>query len=796
MLVPLKWLRDYVDIDRETQEFADMMTMTGSKVEKVEFFGKETNGVEVCKILEIEQHPDADRLKVTKVEVADGQILQIVTNATNINVGDYVPVARIGAVLPGDFKIKKGKLRGVLSEGMFCGAEELTIPSQYVEEHKKDGIYILDHQDSFELGMDVREALGINDALIEFEITSNRPDCRSIIGIAREAAVTLGKELKYPQITVNGSDEEMKFEIDVQTELCKRYCGKVIKDVKVGPSPYWMQRRLIEAGMRPINNIVDITNYVMLELGQPLHAFDLEDIKYNKMIVKLAQEGEKFTTLDGAQRTLTSDMLVIGNQDKTLDLAGIMGGENSEVKDNTTSIFLEGASFAKENIRATSKKLGLRTEASSRFEKGIDVNLTEAAVNRACQLIEELGCGTVLNGMLDYYPKKEEVQKITANPERINKLLGVNVPMDQFINILERLEFKCNLISSDKLELEVPSFRLDICEDADILEEVARIYGYENIPSATLEGNATAGVKTNKQKFMDNVKSNSIAVGLNEILTYSFVSPRGVDKLNLAEDDERREFVKIINPLGEETSVMRTTLIPNMLDVISTNLSHKVEEVYAFECGNTFRPQEGLPVETKKLSIGMYGKEVDFFSIKGAVETILTNVGFDGYEVEPETKNLTFHPGRCAKLVYNNICIGTFGELHPDVLENYDLNQRVYVAEIDIDLVFENLNNSKVYNPLPKYPATTRDIALLVKDEVFVKQIEDIIKANGSDILESYQLFDVYKGAQIEEGQKSIAYSITYRSKDKTLTDEDVAKVHDKIVSELSEKLNANLRSN
>lgn len=796
MLVPLKWLRDYVDIDRETQEFADMMTMTGSKVEKVEFFGKETNGVEVCKILEIEQHPDADRLKVTKVEVADGQILQIVTNATNINVGDYVPVARIGAVLPGDFKIKKGKLRGVLSEGMFCGAEELTIPSQYVEEHKKDGIYILDHQDSFELGMDVREALGINDALIEFEITSNRPDCRSIIGIAREAAVTLGKELKYPQITVNGSDEEMKFEIDVQTELCKRYCGKVIKDVKVGPSPYWMQRRLIEAGMRPINNIVDITNYVMLELGQPLHAFDLEDIKYDKMIVKLAQEGEKFTTLDGVQRTLTSDMLVIGNKDKTLDLAGIMGGENSEVKDNTTSIFLEGASFAKENIRATSKKLGLRTEASSRFEKGIDVNLTEAAVNRACQLIEELGCGTVLNGMLDYYPKKEEVQKITANPERINKLLGVNVPMDQFINILERLEFKCNLISSDKLELEVPSFRLDICEDADILEEVARIYGYENIPSATLEGNATAGVKTNKQKFMDNVKSNSIAVGLNEILTYSFVSPRGVDKLNLAEDDERREFVKIINPLGEETSVMRTTLIPNMLDVISTNLSHKVEEVYAFECGNTFRPQEGLPVETKKLSIGMYGKEVDFFSIKGAVETILTNVGFDGYEVEPETKNLTFHPGRCAKLVYNNICIGTFGELHPDVLENYDLNQRVYVAEIDIDLVFENLNNSKVYNPLPKYPATTRDIALLVKDEVFVKQIEDIIKANGSDILESYQLFDVYKGAQIEEGHKSIAYSITYRSKDKTLTDEDVAKVHDKIVSELSEKLNANLRSN
>ena len=796
MLVPLKWLRDYVDIDIDTQEFADMMTMTGSKVEKVDFFGKETNGVEVCKILEIEQHPDADRLKVTKVEVANGEILQIVTNATNIKVGDYVPVARISAVLPGDFKIKKGKLRGVLSEGMFCGAEELTIPSAFVEDHKKDGIYILDHQDSFELGMDVRDVLGINAALIEFEITSNRPDCRSIIGIAREAAVTLGKELKYPEIKVQACDEEMSFEIDIQTDLCKRYCGRVVKDVKVGPSPYWMQRKLIEAGMRPISNIVDITNYVMLELGQPLHAFDLDDIKYNKMTVKMAEEGEKFTTLDGVERTLTSDMLVIGNQDKTLDLAGIMGGENSEIKDTTTSIFIEGASFAKENIRATSKKLGLRTEASSRFEKGIDINLAEEAVNRACQLIEELGCGTVLNGMLDYYPQKEEVQKVTVNPVRINKLLGVNVPMDQFINILESLEFKCNLVSSEVLELEVPTFRLDITEDADILEEIARIYGYNNIPSASLEGNATAGVKTDKQKFIDNVKSNSIACGLNEILTYSFVSPRGVDKINLPANDEKRNFVKIMNPLGEETSVMRTTLIPNMLDVISTNISHKVEEVSAFECGNTFIPQEGLPIETKKYCVGMYGKEVDFFVLKGVIESVLNNVGLKGYEIEPETTNLTFHPGRCAKIVYNNIYIGTFGELHPDVIENYNLGQRVYVAEINIDTVFENLNLTKSYNPLPKYPSTSRDIALIVKDEVFVKQIEDIIKANGEDLVESYKLFDVYKGAQIEEGHKSIAYSITYRSKDKTLTDEDVAKVHEKILSELSEKLNANLRSN
>ncbi|MGL5749500.1 MAG: phenylalanine--tRNA ligase subunit beta [Paraclostridium sp.] len=796
MLVPVKWLRDYVNIDRDTVEFADMMTMTGSKVEKAEFYGQETNGVEVCRILEIEQHPDADRLKVTKVEVANGEILQIVTNATNINVGDFVPVARIGAVLPGDFKIKKGKLRGVLSEGMFCGAEELTIPTAYIEEHKKDGIYILDHQDSYELGQDVRKALGVNDALIEFEITSNRPDCRSIVGIAREAAVTLGTELKLPEIKVEGSDEEMNFEADIKTDLCKRFCGRIIKDIKIAPSPYWMQRRLIEAGMRPINNIVDITNYVMLEFGQPLHAFDLADIPQNKMIVKLAEEGELLTTLDSVERTMTSDMIVITNTEKTIDLVGIMGGENSEVKDTTTAIFLQGISLAKENIRATSKKLGLRTEASGRFEKGVDINLTEVAVNRACQLIEELGCGRVLNGMLDYYPQKQEVQKVTVNPQRINRLLGVDVAMDQFIKILEDLEFKCNLVASDKLELEVPSFRLDIVEDADILEEIARIYGYENIPSADLEGNATAGVKTENQKFRDKVRANSVACGLNEILTYSFVSPRGVDRINLPQDDERRNFVKILNPLGEETSVMRRTLIPNMLEVLSTNVAHKVEEVAAFECGNTFTPQDGLPVETKQYCIGMYGKEVDFFTLKGIVETVLNNVGFEGYEIEPETTNSTFHPGRCAKVVYNNICVGTFGELHPDVIENYDLGQRVYVSEMNVDIVFENLNTTKRYKALPKYPSTSRDIALIVKDEVFVKQIEDIIKANGEDIVESYKLFDVYKGSQIEEGHKSIAYSITYRSKDKTLTDEDVAKVHDKIVIELSKKLNANLRSN
>ncbi|RDY25598.1 phenylalanine--tRNA ligase subunit beta [Romboutsia weinsteinii] len=796
MLVSLKWLRDYVDIDMDTKEFADKMTMTGTKVEKVDFYGEEIENVVVGKILEITGHPNADKLIVTKVDVGT-EVIQIVTGAKNVSVGDYIPVARIGAKLPGGIKIKKGKLRGELSEGMMCSGDELGIESQYVAEYKRDGIYILDHEETFELGKDVKEVLGINDALIEFELTSNRPDCRSMVGIAREAAVTIGQKLKYPEITVKEDGEEINFDIKIENEdLCRRYAARMIKDVKIGPSPYWMQRKLIEAGVRPISNIVDITNYVMLELGQPLHAFDLNDVSTGKIVVKNAQEGEKFTTLDDVERTLNKDMLVITNGEKAVALAGVMGGLNSEIKENTTCVLLESANFKSENIRATSKKLGLRTEASARYEKGIDPNLVEDAVNRAAQLIEMLGAGTVLKGIVDEYPSKPETKKLVVNPQRINRLLGIDVPMDQFVGILESLEFKCDLQGSDKLEIEIPSFRLDMEQDADVFEEIARIYGFENIPSAQLEGNATAGVKTPKQKFMDNIKNTGVAIGLNEILTYSFVSPKGVDKIKLPENDPKRECVKLLNPLGEETSVMRTTMMPSMLEVLSTNISHKVDKVAAFECGHTFTPQAGLPVETNHLCVGMYGKEVDFFALKGSLETILDSVGFKEYEIVPETNNSTFHPGRCAKIVYNDMYIGIFGELHPDVIENYGLGQRTYLSELDLDLIFDNSNRTIIYNPLPKYPSTSRDIALIVKDEVFVKQIEDIIKANGAGLVEGYKLFDVYKGSQIEDGHKSIAYSITYRSKDKTLTDEDVAKVHDKILSELSEKLNANLRSN
>ena len=797
MLVPVKWLKDYVDIDIDTVEFADMMTMTGTKTETVEFFGEGIENVVVGKILEIAPHPNAEKLVVCQVEVGNGKTVQICTGAKNVSEGDIVPVALDKAKLPGGIKIKSSKLRGELSEGMMCSANELGINEFYVDDKSKDGIYLLNDFDGMEIGKDIKEALGLYDAVIDFELTANRPDCRSMIGIAREAAVTIGKKTKYPQIEVKECDEEIDFDVKVENpELCMRYGARIIKDVKIGPSPYWMQRRLIEAGVRPINNIVDITNFVMLEYGQPLHAFDLNQVKTGKIVVKTAENGEKFTTLDNVERTLDDQMLVITDGEKSIALAGVMGGLNSEITEETTAVLFEGAAFNAENIRRTSKVLGLRTEASGRYEKGVAVETSKTGVERACQLVEMLGAGRVLRGTVEDYPVKQEVQTLTVNPSRIIKNIGIDLSLDGFVKILEDLEFKCDLKSETEVLIEVPSFRLDIEQEADIYEEIARIYGFENIPSEQLEGNTTAGVKTPKQKFMDTIKNRATSIGLYEILTYSFVSPKSLDKIKLPSDDKKRDYITLLNPLGEDTSVMRTTMMPSMLNVLYTNISRKVESALAFECGHTFTPQEDLPIETNHLCVGMYGKDVDFFALKGALESILESVGFDNYEIIPETNNTTFHPGRCATIIYNDIYIGTFGEVHPEVVDNYNLGQRVYLAELDLDLIFDNSDRTIIYNPLPKYPSTSRDIALLVKDEVIVKQIEDIIKANGEDLVESYKLFDVYKGSQIAEGYKSIAYSITYRSKDKTLTDDDVNKVHHNIIRELEEKLDAKLRSN
>ncbi|MCC3863817.1 phenylalanine--tRNA ligase subunit beta [Terrisporobacter petrolearius] len=797
MLVPVKWIRDYVNIDMDTVEFADKMTMTGTKVETVEFLGEEISNVVVGQIKEITQHPNADKLVVCQVNVGEEELVQICTGAKNVLEGDFVPVAKVNSTLPGGIKIKKGKLRGEASHGMLCGAEELGIDENLVNERSKDGIYILNDMENLVIGQDIKEFLGLNDAIIDFELTANRPDCRSMIGIAREAAITIGKKIKYPEIEVKACDEDIDFEVKIESpKLCPRYGAKIVKDVKIEPSPYWMQRRLIEAGVRPINNIVDITNFVMLEQGQPLHAFDLNELSTGKIVVRNAVEGEKFTTLDEVERTLDKDMLVITDGEKPVAIAGVMGGLNSGITDNTTAVLFEGAAFNADSIRLTSKKLGLRTESSGRYEKGVCTELSITGVERACQLVEMLGAGRVLRGTVEDYTVKQEAQTLTVNPSRIIKNIGIDLSLDGFVKILKDLEFKCDLKSNDEVVIEVPPFRLDIEQEADIYEEIARIYGFENIPSEQLEGNATAGVKTPQQKFMNKIKNTATSIGLYEILTYSFVSPKSLDKIKLPEDDKKRDYITLINPLGEDTSVMRTTMMPSMLNVLYTNVSRKVESGLAFECGHTFTPQEGLPIETNHLCVGMYGKDVDFFVLKGALETILDSVGFENYEIIPETNNTTFHPGRCATIMYNNIYIGTFGEVHPEVIDNYNLGQRVYLAELDLDLIFENSDRTIIYSPLPKYPSTSRDIALLVKDDIIVKQIEDIIKANGEDLLESYKLFDVYKGSQIADGYKSIAYSIIYRSKDKTLTDEDVNKVHQNIIRELEEKLDAKLRSN
>ncbi|KGF14990.1 phenylalanyl-tRNA synthetase subunit beta [Peptostreptococcus sp. MV1] len=796
MLVSLKWLRDYVDIDLDAQTFGDKMTMTGTKTETVEYYGQEISNVVVGKILKIEDHPDADKLVVTQVDVGQDQPIQIVTAAKNVSEGDYIPLALHGSKLSGGLSIKKGKLRGVESNGMMCSCKELGIDEKFVEDYKKNGIYLLDMEDSYTPGMDIKEVLGLNDAVIDFELTSNRPDCRCMIGIAREAAVTLGTKTKYPEISVK-EESDKAIDVDIQIEnpdLCYRYLARRITDVKIEKSPYWMQRKLIEAGVRPINNIVDITNFVMLEMGQPMHAFDMREIGNNKIVVKNAKEGQVFTTLDEQERKLDSEMLMITNGEKNLGIAGIMGGLDSGIKDDTVEIMFESAVFNRENIRKSSKKLGLRSEASSRFEKGVSLDNAELALERAAQLVEALGAGKVMKGKVDVYPQVKPVQTITVSPRRINARVGVDIPMDKFCSILEELEFKCNLVSEDELILEVPSFRLDIEQEADIFEEIARIYGFENIPSVQLQGNSTAGVKTDKQKYLEKVKDTAIACGLYEILTYSFVSPKGLDKIRVSQDSKLRDVVKLINPLGEDTSIMRTTLIPNMLDVLYTNASRNIDQAATFECGHVFTPDDMAGVEETRICIGMYGDDVDFFVLKGLVEKIFERVGLGGHKYIADGENTSFHPGRCADILCDNKYLGTIGEVHPQVLSNYGIGKRVYIAEIDLDTVYSLANDTIIFKSLPKYPAITRDIALVVEDKVEVASIEEVIMDNAGGLVEACRLFDVYKGDQIGQGYKSVAYSIVYRSLEKTLTDDDVVAVHDKILAQLKVRLGAELR--
>ncbi len=789
MKFPISWLNDYLDMSGiSPKEYAHELTMSGSKVEGVENIGDSIQNVVVGYLKEVKDHPDSDHLKICQVDLGD-EITQIVTGAQNIKEGDFVPVAKHGSTLPGGIKIKKGKLRGEVSNGMLCSFEELGLSQEDVPYAIADGILILDKE--YPLGMDIKEIFGLDDDIVEFEITSNRPDCFSVIGLARETAATFGREcnIKTPVVNECGGDINDIASVKVEDDCCMRYAARAVKNVKIGPSPKWMKDRLERSGIRSINNIVDITNYILLEYGQPMHAFNLSDLKDGAIIVRKAKDGEGITTLDGEERQLDSSMLVICDKDKPIAVAGVMGGENSEVREESTEILFECATFDGSNVRLTAKKLGLRTEASSRYEKGLDVNNIIPALNRACELVAELGCGEVVSGVIDVQTKFHEDNVIKFRPEKINAFLGTDISKDKMREILLSLSFKL-----DGDNIIVPSFRPDVEAEADVAEEIARIYGYNKIESSALRGETTHGIKTLKQRLGDIAHETLVAQGLYEIVSYSFTSPRVIASLNL-NDDRLKKEVEISNPLGEDTSVMRTTLLASVMTALSLNNNQRNQDAAIYEFANVYIPVDGekLPDEHKNIAIGMYG-DCDFYSLKGVIENLTDALNIKGCEYSADSENPTFHPGRCARITNGDKLIGYFGEIHPKVAKSFGMSQRVYAAELDFNTLCELHNEEKKYTKLPKYPAVSRDIAMLVDDEVTVGSIEKIISSCSGKILESVKLFDVYKGSQIPDGKKSIAYSISYRAADRTLVDEEINSVFNKTVKRLESELGAQLR--
>ena len=798
MKASLQWMNEYVPVDmnRPAQELADELTQAGIPVEDVIAMDNGIKKIYTGKIVEITKHPDADKLQVCQVEclTEDGEPVtkQIVTAATNVAVGQIVPVAYHKSRLADGTEIKKGKLRGVMSNGMFCSEEELGIAG----DEPVHGLMIL--PPDTKVGICIKEALGLNKAILDFEITSNRPDCLSIVGMARETAATLGTSYKMPNLnyTVKSSDNVNNIlKVEVKDDLCRRYMARGVKNVKIAPSPKWMQEKLFDAGVRPINNIVDITNYVMLELGQPMHAFDKRQISSGKIVVERAKDGEKFVTLDEVERNLNSDFLCIKDGENIVALAGIMGGLDSGIKDDTTEIIFESANFDGTNVRVNSKKLGLRTESSSRFEKDIDPNLAVLAIDRACALIEELDCGEIIDGTIDIYNKRKEQHTLTVDSVWVNKFLGTNLSKEEMKRCLDSLDLKTN-INGDNLVIDVPTFRIDINIKEDIAEEIVRIYGYNNVP-ATIIKTVTEREPKNKKQILDDLVANiMIASGLNQSISYSFISPKTFDKINLSNDSYLRNVVKIKNPLGEDYSVMRTTTLPSMMESLARNYSRNNDLVRLFEIGKTYIPDEdenNLPTEKNILTIGIYG-EADYYALKGVVENLFDALGIKSASFKRMSENPSYHPGKTAEIVIGRNSLGILGEIHPDVAENYGVEVDCYVAELDLDRIYEFAKTVKSYKPLPKFPAVTRDIALLVDDVILVQEIENVIKKSGGNLVESVKLFDIYKGAQIPEGKKSIAYAIIYRDPSKTLTDKDVNKVHDKILKSLEQKLNAQLR--
>lgn len=797
MLLPVKWLKDYIETEKDARILADGLTLSGSHVESIIALNKGVENVVVGKILNIEKHPDADKLLICKVDVGN-ETLQIVTGATNLKNGDYIPVALIGSKLPGDIIIGETNFRGIDSYGMLCSLKELGYGDNVIPKEVKDGIFVLNKEEP--LGTSIVTLMGLDNEVIEFEITPNRPDCLSIIGMAREAAATFNIELKEPEITIKNEVEDIKDYLDsieVPSDNCNRYYARVIKDVKIGESPLWMQTRLMEAGVRPINNIVDITNFVMLEYGEPLHAFDLEKVEGRKIIVRQAEEGEKIVTLDDVERNLTSADLVIADAKKPIGIAGVMGGFDTEITKNTKYVLLEGANFSSKSVRLTSKRFGLRTEASTRFEKGIDPNLSQTAVERVCQLIELIGAGTVIKGNIDVYKKVKEESTITVRPARVKKLLGIDISVEEMIKYLNGLGLESKL-EGELIIARIPTFRLDLEREVDLIEEIGRLYGFHNIESKPLVGVLTRGEKPRSRRIEDMVKGILQGLGLNEVMTYSFISPKAYDKINLPENSPLRDYIRLINPLGEDYSVMRTTLIPNMLELLSRNYNRGVEECSVYEIGNTFIAKEfpivELPTEKKVLSLGLYGNK-DFYYLKEAIDKTLGRLGIKGVEYIREENNPTFHPGRTAKLMLNGEELGILGEIHVDVAENYDIKDRVYVGQLDFNKIIELTNLEIKYKPLPKHPSMLRDLALVVKEDVLVGDIQKIISRHGEGLIEKIELFDIYTGNQIPEGMKSVAYSITYRSYDRTLRDDEVNNIQQAIIKDLEETFDAKLRA-
>ena len=803
MRTSLKWIKDLVPgiEDLTPQEYLDAMTLSGSKGEYYVELDKNLENIVIGQILKIEKHPDADKLVICQVNVGQEEPVQIVTGAPNVFEGAVVPVVLAGGKVAGGhdgstppeegIKIKKGKLRGVPSNGMMCSIEELGSSRDMYPDAPENGIYIFKNRDDIKPGDDAIKALGLDDAVIEYEITSNRVDCFSILGIAREAAVTFGKPFCPPVVEPTGNDEDVNDFISVEvndTELCPRYTARVVKNIKVGPSPEWMQRRLAAQGIRPINNIVDITNYVMEEYGQPMHAYDLSTIAGQKIIVRRAEDNEKFVTLDGQERTLDSSMLMICDAEKPVGIAGIMGGENSMITDDVDAILFEAACFDGTNIRLSGKKLGMRTDAQSKFEKGLDPNNASAAIDRACQLIEVLGCGEVVGGMVDVYGKVKEPHEIPFQPERINRLLGTDLSAEQMLDYFKSLELEYD---ADRNVMIIPTFRQDLLGTADLAEEVARFYGYSNIPSTLPSGESTSGKVSFKHRVEDVAKETAEFCGFSEGMTFSFESPKVFDKLRLDADDPLRRAITIANPQGEDYSIMKTTPLNGMLVSLARNFNRRNKDVKLYEMAKIYLPKS-LPLteyadERVQFTLGFYG-EGDFFTMKGVVEEFLERAGMhDVVDYDPNAGKNFLHPGRQANIIYQGKVIGYMGEVHPEVCENYDMKTRAYIAVLDMPFITEMATFDRHFKGIAKHPAVNRDISMVVKKDILVGQIEKVIREKGGHHLESYHLFDIYEGSQIKAGYKSVAYSITFRANDRTLEEKDITAAMDKIIAGLED---------